>query len=846
MAVKMEKFLTQFYMQLLFNEMPAEKFKTFTTYIANGDDFRGDMKIWKERLVHQEDGVWKKNEIPDGRSNAMRGLPATAAANEWEISDDEWKKLYLQFRDAFIVMDTNRSKFADSSDKDTYNKDAANFLNDYFGDTPDKIFSNVLATPAAENDIAAFATLINNNPGLERVFINWGILNSDFTFSDLKKGIGEKKYNKDATFRKKLQNLAEWLHEATDQNGINFEEQIFNALGGITHDFPNLKTGFDEKFVDTTPGGKLDQFKAAHKDLLHIVGKNKKIQEQFRSEKIASALEDAQKKVSYNDKNSENFLVDSKMDQLTWRQNFEKWRKDTYKDVFEKYKWLQGDRLYYSPQAAKIVDALNSKNVKPTDGLDGIVKVAGDVEAELAKSSASAAKHFKWTVKTLDEIKKVMPKAYEGALLNGHQLNHVIEDLIIRAVRDAKNGNKDAIPAAKSAMEIISVCKYGMTTSKIMDALSKEQLTVFSDKDLSWMKNEGTAFVARCFDKSIDTAMKGIGYGITALVNQIRKSGSKFNGHRGKRLQTEFKQWDANNTAEKNAAILQRNTLNPTAIADRTAAETRMNNTGITDATIDNFEQTQRNEEAVEKQLLDDLNIKANDYAVAQNDFNQKDQARQNLQNIINNHPTNDADLVRRSKQLRQQYTAVKNQLRAIPTPYPNANEEMKARNLQALFKRLYDERQQTLSQIRTGRQEFSNANTNIANATIDATNAQTAMNNADRVRQSAELRYNNIHTANTDRQNKISEFKNSRERIKELTEQIERRNKIVADWDKDHTNLHDELAQFWDFLETGRDSRTGPFYNRFTLSKKSAQADFDTTKVIKFQQYQSHYSMAA
>ena len=61
------------------------------------------------------------------------------------------------------------------------------FQKDYFGDTPDKIFSNVLATPAAETDIAAFATLINNNPGLERVFINWGILNSDFTFSDLKK-----------------------------------------------------------------------------------------------------------------------------------------------------------------------------------------------------------------------------------------------------------------------------------------------------------------------------------------------------------------------------------------------------------------------------------------------------------------------------------------------------------------------------------------------------------------------------------------------------------------------------------------------------------------------------------
>ena len=170
----------------------------------------------------------------------------------------------------------------------------------------------------------------------------------------------------------------------------------------------------------------------------------------------------------------------------------------------------------------------------------------------------------------------------------------------------------------------------------------------------------------------------------------------------------------------------------------------------------------------------------------------------------------------------------------------------MKARNLQALFNRLYDERKQILSQISTGRQEFANANANIANATAEATNAQTALNNADRARQNAELSYNNIHTANTDRQNKISEFKNSRERVIELKEQIERRNKIADEWDNDHKNLHDELALFWDFLETGRDSRTGPFYNRFTLSRKNAQKDFNQNKVAMFQYYQSHHSMAA
>lgn len=844
MAVKMDKFLSQFYMQLLFNEMPPEKFKTFTTYIANGDDFRGDMKIWKERLVHQDtNGKWQKNDLPDGNTPPPPPPGVTPTDNPWELSDEEWEKLYLLFRDAFVNMDANRSKFADSSDADSYNKDAANFLTDYFGDTPDKIFTNVVATPAAETDIAKFATLINNNPALERVFSSWGIINSEFSFSDLKKGIADKKYNKDSAFRQKLQTLAEWLHEATDPNGMNYQEQVHNALGGTVHEFPNLKSGFDEKHVDPA---RLAQFKSTHKDLLRIVGKNKKIQEQFISDKITTALDDAKKKVSYDDANSENFLADSKQDKLDWKERFDKWRKDTYKDVFEKYKWLQGDRLYYSPQAAKIVDALNNEKVKPTDGLDGIVKVADKVKAELQKSSASATKHFEWTIKTLGEIKKVMPKTYEGALLDGDKLNFLVEDLIIRAVRDAQNGNKDSIAAAKSAMEVISVCKYGMTTSKIMDALSKEQLTIFSDKDMSWMKNEWTAFVARCLDKSIDTAMKGIGYGITALVNSIRKSGSKFNGHRGNKLQAEFKQWDTANTAAKNAATAQRDTQNPIAEAERTAEQTRMNNTGITENTLSGFETRQQHAEEQEKLRLERLNAATDTYTNAQNDYNAKEQARQNFENIINDYPTKHRDLINKSNQLRQQYTAIKNQLVAIPTPYANANEEMRARQLQALYNRLYEERKQILEQVNSGRQEFTNANANIANATTEATNAQNAMNAADVARQHAEQRYNHIHQVNLDRQDKINEFKNSRARVQELTEQIDRRNKIADEWDNDHKNLHDELVQFWDFLETGRDSRTGNFYNRFTLSKKSAQADFDLNKAAMFQQYQNHYSMAA
>ena len=58
----------------------------------------------------------------------------------------------------------------------------------------------------------------------------------------------------------------------------------------------------------------------------------------------------------------------------------------------------------------------------------------------------------------------------------------LIRELIIKAVRENK------IDEAKTAMEVLSVIKYGYTTSKIMDAIRKEPLSIFSDKGLSWNK----------------------------------------------------------------------------------------------------------------------------------------------------------------------------------------------------------------------------------------------------------------------------------------------------------------------------------------------------------------------
>ena len=837
MAVKMDKFLLQYFMQLHFNEMPPEKRKTFIKYIEAGDDFTkdSDMKIWKRDLVHKDSvsRKWIDNEIPDGRAPTP---PAAPGSNPWEMGDEEWKKLYIEFRDAFRQMDANRSRFSDPSDKDTYNEAATAFLHDNFGDPANKLFSNVSANPAAEAEISNLLRLLND-PAFASVFSvklrEWGIISA----SDLKDGITKKKYNKDSAFQQKLKDVSEYLSYYKD------------TLGITGCDFDKIQNGFDAKHVDNA---KLDEFKNRHMDLLRIVAKNKKIREQFPSNKITSALDEAQKKTAYEDKNSPNFLVDSQNDLLTPMQKFEKWRKETYNDVFEKWKLLQGDRLYFSPQAAKIVAALDKEKVKPTDGLAGINKAAGNVKNALLQKSASAAQHFDWLNKTLGEIKNVMPKAYENALSNGRQLNHVIEELITRAVRDNK------IDEAKTAMEVISVCKYGLTTSKIMDKLSKEKLTLLSDPKLSINSNEFTKFFGVAMDKTLETMLKATGYTITAIGNTINKSGSKFKG-RSDKIDADAQRWERQNATAKSAAEAERNTKNAIDDAERQLEIRRKNRTHITDSNLATQEHLLETGQQLEERRKNQMDAAKQTWDTAAQDFQQKKQTADAYQATIDKYstdvPQKIADLATESNRLRNDYMRVKAQLTAIPTPYANAMDELKAQQLQAKYNQLYDLRKQKLDERRNLQNELTAARApggaytvaiaSKPNADAEKNAAENIANNAETAFNNAESRYNTTQTRNSNRKNRIKTFKESRDKIQELTNHIDRRNKIVDEWDDKHTNQWNELRDYWNYLETGRDSRTGDFYNRLTPSKKKAQESFDAEKMAKFLAYKNQHSIA-
>ncbi|MDE6250386.1 MAG: hypothetical protein K2M34_01995, partial [Alphaproteobacteria bacterium] len=173
--------------------------------------------------------------------------------------------------------------------------------------------------------------------------------------------------------------------------------------------------------------------------------------------------------------------------------------------------------------------ALDGAKFKPNDGLGKLLENAGKIKDNLKYKSPSATAHFDWMVKKLGELKK--KKMFEGALKNASQMKELVAELATMALEDGKSDSEEAV---KTVMEVLTVIKYGYTTSNVLDAMKKENLSIFSDKSLSWNKNEGMQFVTTAMDKSIKYAFLGAGYLLNGVGHFIRTRGKKFNAKPGK------------------------------------------------------------------------------------------------------------------------------------------------------------------------------------------------------------------------------------------------------------------------------------------------------------------------
>ena len=557
----MNEFLLQYYMQRRFNTMPPEVRAQFDVYLAS-DDFRGNMKDWKSKLMHQDaNGKWVENDLPD---------PNDATGNFF-LDDKEWTKFFNAFQDAFREMSASKDSFKD-------NAKATSFLNEYFGDPATHLFANAVANPTAESlingDFKQFLT--DHRNGLEIYLKQWGLVDSDFSYSDLLNGISSKKYNTAPDFQKKLKTVAQYITFYVQQPDF---QQALGLQGRQLPNFTDIENGFDTSTVNPN---KLDYFKRNYKSLLNTLVTDSKVYDVFKlydHGKISKHLEASVGKVDYANADSKDYVPPKRSDELTPWQHLKDNVKDTWTDYMDKYIKLRGDRLYFSNSAQLIFKALTGAKFKPTDGLDKLLSSAGDIKKNLMYKSPRAVDHFDWMNKTLGELKNTMPKAFAGALKTGRQMKAIVSELVIKAVRENK------MDEAKTAMEVLSVVKYGYTTSKIMDALGNEKLSIFSDGGLSWNKNQAVQFVTNAMDKSIKAAFMGVGYLITMGGNAIRLNGSKFNGKTG-RIKGARDTWIADTNAQK-TATQQQKTANETQKTDLENNLTAMRNRGLTEQALD-------------------------------------------------------------------------------------------------------------------------------------------------------------------------------------------------------------------------------------------------------------------
>lgn len=853
--VKMNDFLLQYFMQRYFNEMPAEVFSTFQDYIKADDDFRGNMKTWKKNLVHEDSGKWVKNALPDMNPPP---LPAAPESNPWLLKDGECDKLFNAFQDAFRAMNEDRGAF----DK---NDDATNFLNENFGDAATKLFSYGVASRDTEQEITQLRGLLNNSAVVQGVLVHGDSILKDAksNLGDVISGLNSGKYNTDIKFRKLVQDIAAVVRSVV-YNDSNLRAQ---HASDFPH-FPNIR----DKFEDTeVPPAKRDQFRNEYRLLLDTLYKNSKVRDVFKNYdggKITGKVDEAKGKIDYGNTSSEDYVPPKRKDELTPWQKASKWVGDTFEDYMEKYTKFRGDRVYFSPQAKLIAKALSGGKVKlvPTDGLAKLIDsgTASEVKKSLQMKSPRAVEHFDWLVKTLGELKDTMPKAFEGALRSGRQLHALIEEIVMKAMQ---KGGKDDIAKAKTALEILSVFKYGYTTSKIMDALGKQEFSIFSDKNLSWMKKGGPiADVAKIIDKSMHTGLMAVGYSVTALVNAAKLSGSKFKKGQMGRMQGAHDRWTADKDAGLVDATAKRDRENPLDEAARTTEQaeiTRLGGLAVDNVTADNLEARKgelTTRRTASNNTLTALNEARANRVTAAEKAREAIQRRQNAQKIIDDYNR----LQDGYNDMQTQITQLDTDIAALeteandPATFAGLTPQAEAIRRQVLTDQIRtakDSRTQLQSQAQQALQELNNplrirvrdgAVNAMPQRDLELRNAQAELRRVNAEIHNAENAYNAAHTSYESLNTNVSQFETASERVQELTERIEKRNQVIAEWDDKHKDGYLELMEYWNFLETGRNRHGGKMYSWRMGSAKLKQEVFDRTKDAQFAQWQRDHSMAA
>ena len=783
MAEEFEDFLKRYFTQLRFNEMPVEVRARFDGY--KEDELDGHMKKWRKTLMHRDgSGELVENDLPDFST----------------MDEAELKKLYKKFRAAFIKLEQDKDKNANEYDFDVQNTAANDFLKKYFTDIKAVKPVELEITPEAQDEIENLKKLLNGenldateptdqeqktaNISAIKIFLKDKNL---LDLSALKKGLEEKKYETDTDFRNKLIDTAEYINAATIEGYAIYNPIIATQMGKKSVN--NIVDGFVEKDVSDKD---LDAFKGALPDMLHTLATKDKVRNAFGVSEVTNAYDKAKQQVAYDDTNSKDYVPPKHEDKLNPYQRFQKQVGKNYKEHLKGY--FGGQRIYHTKTAKSIVEAITKANIKPTSGLDEILKQSKEISEHI---TPQARGHFKWMTETLTELQKnsTSENMFKKALKSGASMRALVEELIVKAVEQGK------LDEAETAMEVLSTIRYGYTTSKTLDALRNEDFTLFSGSDLSWNKNEAMQVLTKAMDKGIKWAFLSVGYVAKGLVHGYNMTQIKFGKNTPKRLQKPMEHAIKN---QRQDLEKEKSALDAGINSNKAKISAQQNiqiSTGVRDYDAESQAlKTERDtiDDKRQKITTARANIATAKSGVAYTTIERESQLNAQKQELINQNQKTIAEYKR--------YEAILKSGPGISVDDRNVIQER------------MDELRKTAQQQAANAQQIDAELQNITgDAQYDSYKTEhDKINKDEQSLKNAEDKWNAREEAANDKETKLNKFHAATEQINELnahnTKMEEQYKKLNAK-KPENSNSFKRLMDFWNKLEHGRDTRLGKMW---------------------------------
>lgn len=557
-----------------FDLMPADVRDRFDKNAKDGL-FIGHMKKWDE---------------------LYNGTPLVGL--ETAITDPaDWEKLYDSCQKAFQGMNDAMANSVGYGSP--YNGPTKDFIATWFGDERTKVFTGSKATSQVETLLKNLGAFLESKKAeLKPRFIKElsYVFNGEMTYEKFYDKLKKGKFNDEVEFRDTVEAVIQYIttygpvkgsefppdptywptnlgYDMTGPVGpggdptVNFTDPVLQGLNNVAvAPNPNLDKDHPETWYEIPNKDKhIERFKAEYLNIFDKLLTNKTIRDKFLEKAvppsvIRDALNYAISDTDYENTESDDYVAPDPLDEKNWQQKIKKWANDTYENHFRRFfEHHRGARKFFSPHSQNIMKAIDKVGVKPTDGIDGILAKKDDAKFKnVINQDGVTRKHFEWFAKTMEKIKEQIPDAYEGALRNGHQLRQVAMYVITMAAKDGE------IAKAKTALEVLSVAKYGLTTSRTMNKIidATKEMKLLNDSGYSWMKNENAAKIANAANATLGFGIRALGRIVTGTYNFIQHRRTKIGPDIRKRkpfkagyehLQKEYQAWEQRDS-DKRAA----------------------------------------------------------------------------------------------------------------------------------------------------------------------------------------------------------------------------------------------------------------------------------------------------